>query len=256
VPLVAAAVCPCPPLLVPEVAAGAAAELDDLRAACDEAVARLRAAAPDVLVLLGTGEETGWRSPDEYGSLRPWGVPLDVGLNGRGRPTLPLSLTIGGWLLSRQAHPVAPGTGLASIEVAGIEVASTEFASIGVASVGAEEKPAGCAAFGRDEVATRGDRVALLVIGDGSALGAVQATGRVDPRAEAYDAQVARALGAADVDALLALDPAGSAEILAAGRPAWQALAGAAAGTGREAELLYSAAPYGVRYHVASWVAR
>ena len=38
--LVAAAVCPCPPLLVPEVAAGAAPELDAARAACTDALGR------------------------------------------------------------------------------------------------------------------------------------------------------------------------------------------------------------------------
>jgi hypothetical protein len=47
-----------------------------------------------------------------------------------------------------------------------------------------------------------------------------------------------------------------STEVMAAGRPAWQALAGAAPGEDWVAELLYSAAPYGVRYHVASWTAR
>jgi len=36
--LVAAAVCPCPPLLVPAVAAGAAPELDAARKACADAL--------------------------------------------------------------------------------------------------------------------------------------------------------------------------------------------------------------------------
>jgi hypothetical protein len=236
VPLVVAAVCPCPPVIVPEIASGAAAELDDLRAACDTAVARLRAADPDVVVLVGTGAETAWRTPDEYGSFRPWGVPIEVHVNGAGaRPGLPLSLTIGAWLLSRQPAPVAAATA--------------------VASVAADEKPAGCAAFGRDGCAVRAARVALLAIGDGSAIGAVEAEG-VHARAESYDADVARALAHADLDALLALDPGLAAEVVSAGRPAWQVLAGAAAGTRWGAELLYSAAPYGVRYHVASWAAR
>jgi hypothetical protein len=223
--------------MVPEVASGAAAELDDLRAACDTAVARLRAAAPDVVVLVGTGAETAWRTPDEYGSFRPWGVPIEVHVNGAGaRPGLPLSLTIGAWLLSRQPAPVAAATA--------------------VASVAADEKPSGCAAFGRDECAARAARVALLAIGDGSAIGAVAAEGYVHARAESYDAEVARALAHADLDALLALGPGLAADVVSAGRPAWQVLAGAAAGTGWGADLLYSAAPYGVRYHVASWAAR
>jgi hypothetical protein len=50
--LLAAAVCPHPPLLVPEVAAGAAHELDDLRAACRAAVASL----PGDVVVVGTAQ--------------------------------------------------------------------------------------------------------------------------------------------------------------------------------------------------------
>ncbi len=104
VPLVAAAVCPHPPLLVPEVAGSAAPELDDLRAACDTAVRRLLAADPDHVVLLGTGPVTGPIRPPATGSLQPWGVDLDVPLV-PGQPdrgaVLPLSLTIGAWLLAR-----------------------------------------------------------------------------------------------------------------------------------------------------------
>ncbi len=48
--LLAAAVCPHPPLLVPEVAAGAAPETDDLRAACRAAVATV---APYETVVVG-----------------------------------------------------------------------------------------------------------------------------------------------------------------------------------------------------------
>src|SRR5690606_23884604 len=54
--LVAAAVCPCPPLLVPEVAAGAAAELDTARAACRDALGVLAAARPDLLVVVGPAD--------------------------------------------------------------------------------------------------------------------------------------------------------------------------------------------------------
>ncbi|NUS24745.1 MAG: hypothetical protein HOV92_11070, partial [Streptomyces sp.] len=55
--LVAAAVCPCPPLLVPEVAAGAAPELDPARAACTDALGVLAAARPDRLVVIGPAEQ-------------------------------------------------------------------------------------------------------------------------------------------------------------------------------------------------------
>ncbi|PZM92173.1 MAG: hypothetical protein DIU79_12115, partial [Actinobacteria bacterium] len=78
VSLVAAAVCPHPPLIVPEVAAGAAGELDELRAACDAALARLIAAGARRLVVVGPGVEERSYDPPVRGSFRRWGVSLDV----------------------------------------------------------------------------------------------------------------------------------------------------------------------------------
>ena len=105
--LVAAAVCPCPPLLVPEVASGAAAELEPLRLACAAAVAALAAARPDRLVVVGPvrGDERGWYGEGTTGSFAPFGVDVEVVL-GRRRPApegrhLPASLAVGAWLLQR-----------------------------------------------------------------------------------------------------------------------------------------------------------
>ncbi|TNH26237.1 hypothetical protein FHG89_21195 [Micromonospora orduensis] len=235
VPLVAAAVCPHPPLLVPEVAGAAAPELDDLRAACDTAVGRLFAVDPDAVVLLGAGPTTGPIFAPATGSFQPWGVALDVplvpGQSDRGA-VLPLSLTVGAWLLARQ--------GLRA-QVAAVQVA----ADAGVAEV---EALAG-------SIAGSAVRVALLVLGDGSACRGQKSPGYDDPRAEAYDKRVAAALGGADLDVLLDLDPVVSAELKAAGRASWQVLAGAArsGGGGWRAELLHDSAPYGVAYFVASW---
>lgn len=80
--LVAAAVCPCPPLLVPEVAAGAAAELDALRAACDEALAALVAADPQLVVVVGAGPEAEVWTEGGAGSFQRYGVPLVAKLPG------------------------------------------------------------------------------------------------------------------------------------------------------------------------------
>ncbi|MEW1585251.1 hypothetical protein AB0283_07350 [Micromonospora vinacea] len=235
VPLVAAAVCPHPPLLVPEVAGSAAPELDDLRAACDTAVRRLLAADPDILLLLGTGPVTGPIRTPATGSLQPWGVDLDVPLV-PGQPdrgaVLPLSLTVGAWLLAR--HDARP-------PVTAVQVA-------------ADAGPAELAALA-DEVDAAGDRVAALVLGDGSACRGEKAPGYDDARALPYDQGVAAALADADLDALLDLDPVVSAELKAAGRAPWQVLAGAAraAGGGWRGELLHDSAPYGVAYFVACW---
>jgi hypothetical protein len=181
--LLAAAVCPHPPLLIPEVAAGAAPELNDLRTACRTALAAL---APYETVVVGAN---------------------------------PQALEIGGWLLPGAPAVVAP--------------------------------PEGAAGFGRALVEDR-DR-ALLVMGDGSARRDEKAPGYVRPRAVPYDAAVARALATADTRALLDLDPADDETLLVAGRPAWQALAGAAGDDRFEGRLLHESAPYGVGYFVAVW---
>ncbi|MFE9956746.1 class III extradiol dioxygenase subunit B-like domain-containing protein [Micromonospora sp. NPDC005299] len=235
-PLVAAAVCPHPPLIVPELAGAAAPELDDLRAAADVAVARLLAADPEVVLLLGAGPQTERFGTADYGSLLPFGLHRHVRLwktNCAGVEALPLSLTIGAWLVNRS------GSELPRLARA----------------VAADASPAECAALGAELGAEAAERVALLVLGDGSACRGVKAPGYDDPRAPAYDEGVAAALAGADTEALLGLDPVLSAELKAAGRAPWQVLAGAvrAAGGDWRGDLGYHQAPYGVAYFVANW---
>lgn len=234
--LVAAAVCPCPPLLVPEVAAGAAPELDGLRAACADAVAALAAARPDRLIVVGPADQPG-RGPHPQGaagSFRGFGVDVGVRL-GQGGPAgereLPLSLAVAAWLLERTGWTAAPVEGL---------------------GVGEPLEAERCLEAGR-ELAERAERVALLVMGDGSACRTLKAPGYLDERAEPFDTAVARALETADTAALAALDAELAHELKAAGRASWQVLAGAAEGAGLRGKLLYGDAPYGVGYHVASW---
>ncbi|MEV4772450.1 hypothetical protein [Micromonospora humida] len=241
-PLLAAAVCPHPPLIVPELAGAAAPELAELRDACAAAVAALYAAGADTVVLVGAGERTTELALPCRGSFAPWGLPLTVGLaTAGGEPVppsaddegLPLSLLVGAWLVDRTAPPTPTAWRLVSV---------------------ASDEPADrCAALGA------GLRVdgpwALLVLGDGSACHGPKAPGYDDPRAGAYDEGVARALADADADALLGLDRGLSARLGAAGRPAWQVLAGAvrAAGGDWHGELRHHGVPYGVGYLVASW---
>src|SRR5262249_17301421 len=107
--LIAAAVCPHPPLLVPEVTGAsdpAARELDRLRAACRDAVAALLGAAPDLLVGAGGAGQTAESRATAGGSLRDFAVPFTVGAD----PVLPLSLTIGKWLLAAVPPPSPPVT--------------------------------------------------------------------------------------------------------------------------------------------------
>ncbi|MEU8998107.1 class III extradiol dioxygenase subunit B-like domain-containing protein [Streptomyces caniferus] len=234
--LVAAAVCPCPPLLVPEVAAGAAPELDALRAACLDAIGVLAAARPDRLVVLGPAGETGRGEHPQgaVGSFRGFGVDLEVRLGAAktaAERELPPSLSVGAWLLSRTDWADAP------VEALGV----------------AESLPRERAPETGREIAASAPRVALLVMGDGSACRTVKAPGYFDERAEAFDAAVARALGTADLAALAALDEEPAAALQASGRACWQVLAGAAEGAGLSGRLLREEAPYGVGYFVAAW---
>jgi len=239
--LVAAAVCPCPPLLVPDVAAGAAPELAAARAACTDALGVLAAARPDRLVVVGPAEQSG-RGPHPEGtrgSFRGFGVDLDVRLGGdrhedRGAASereLPPSLAVAAWLLERTGWSDAPIEGL---------------------GVGEPLEAERCIQTGRDIVA-QADRVALLVMGDASACRTLKAPGYLDERAAPFDAEVARALGAADVAALKVLDTELAYELKASGRAPWQVLAGAAEGADLGGALLYEDAPYGVGYLVATW---
>jgi hypothetical protein len=247
-------------LIIPEIAAGAAAELDDLRTACDRAVDALAGSGADTLVVLGAGARTRWLPGGSRGSFAPFGVSIEVALSpespaespadgpadgpaggpvggpaGGGRPELPLSVAVGAWLLARRA--------LAGVRVAAATVAAT---------VAADASAAGCAGLAA-ELRDRPGRVALLVMGDGTACRGAKAPGYDDPRARPYDDAVARALATADLAALRGLDADLSAELLVAGRAPWQVLAGAAAGVDWRGRLAYYAAPYGVAYFVAAW---
>lgn len=228
---VAGAVCPHPPLLVPEIAAGSAAELDALRAACLGAVEHILRARPARVLLVGDGPEHATYGAGAVADFAPYGVDVQRSL-GQGDPAgrLPLSLSIGAWLLAQAG---------CALDVTAVAVPS--------------DCPAAEAATLGRAVHDDHERVSILAMGDGSARRTPSAPGYVDARAVGFDRGVAAALAAADTEALLAIDPALAVELLCAGRASWQVLAGAAAGQVRTAELLYEAAPYGVGYFVATW---
>src|SRR3954451_8786690 len=187
--------------------------MDDVRDRCRSAVARLAATHPGLLVVVGA--DLGLRAT----SFAPWGADVAVDVP----EPLPLSLLVGAWLTRGHVRSFAAVTP---------ELDATECAALGA------------------ELADAADRVALLVMGDGSARHTEKAPGYLDPRAAPYDARVAEALAGADDDALLALDPAETDDLLAAGRAPWQVLAGAAAQSRLRVEGAWFEAPYGVGYHV------
>ena len=233
--IVAAVFCPHPPLLVPELAGSAAPELDELRAHCSTALGALEAASPERILVVGTSAVSAVRSSVSRGSLAGYGLDREFALGSPGcggRVDLPLSLTIGAFLLEQHVGPRSEATG---IEV-GPDFGST---------------PAAVELLRTAETA----RGALLVMGDGSARRSTAAPGYLDERAEAFDAEVAAALGSGDGDALTGLSEELGADLLAAGVPAWRAAGSLLAGGGYRAQLQYSGAPYGVGYFVASWTA-
>ncbi|KFZ79393.1 aromatic ring-opening dioxygenase LigB [Amycolatopsis sp. MJM2582] len=220
------AVLPQPPLLIPELAAGAADECAELREACLAAVRRLTSASPDWIVI---GAATGAPEVPEHasGSFRGFGVDLGVSLSRVTAPEteLPLPALVAGWLREQ--------VGASSVRVHLVDAATPSDQ---------------CEQFAR----AVGDHSAVLVLGDGSSRHGPRSPGGEDARAEDFDAGVRDALAKADTGALAALDPALAAELGAGGRAPWQVLAGLADGDWT-AEVLYSAAPFGVGYHVAVW---
>ncbi|NUR26803.1 MAG: hypothetical protein HOV83_13340 [Catenulispora sp.] len=223
--VIAAAVVPHPPVLVPDVARGLAPDLDALRGACTTAIDRLYAAEADELVVVGGGPKQS-TNVARFGGFHEYG--LDLAVDGRWATAedaepMTLPFQIAAWLL--RDRPDTPVRRAVMVDADG-----------GLAMGDAKRR-------------------ALLVLGDGSACRSVQAPGHFDERAEAYDAEVARALATADIKALAGLDPELSRQLQVAGLPAWRALAAVSEGE-YDAELLYDEAPYGVGYFVASWITR
>jgi hypothetical protein len=224
--LVAAAVCPHPPLLLPGLT-GSADVGADLRAVCRAAVDEALSARPERLVVVGGAPTTSTWDPRAPVDPSPYGGP--VARTSGGGPRLPLSLLVGRSLLD--TVPCPP--------------------DVVVQGVAHDAPPAACAALGADLVA--GPRTALLVMGDGSARRGAKAPGYVDDRAHELDQRATDALATGDAAALAAIDPAVAAELLVAGRAAWQVLGGALGSRRADARLLHADDPFGVLYLVATW---
>jgi hypothetical protein len=227
------AFCPCAPVLVPEVARGAAPETAAVLAACDAAVADLASQDGSVLVV-GPAPSHQVYDGAAGGSFAGLGVSLTAGGAGPANRTgarLPLSLTMGAWLLDR----------------AGVPVTRRRYLAVGQ---GRDASTASMATFVAAD--------AWLVMGDSTARLSERAPGSLDPAAAAFDATVVAALASGDPAALAALDPVGGARLLAAGVPAWRCV-GTALLAVKGADRRWSAAvraheaPYGVSYVVASW---
>lgn len=249
------AVVPQPPLLVPELVPGAVADTDGVRAAVTEAVAWLREGS-EQWIAVGVHDGPAARfEPSTRGSFAGFGVDAPVALS-RGDDVSAIDAAgvdatfTGTFDATRVATP--PALPL-PVLVAGWLRARVDAASVRVELVDAAASPAECRSFGERLSADAGDAGALLVLGDGSNRHGERAPSRPDARAPEFDSRVAAALADADADALAEVDPALARELGADGRAAWQVAAGVLDSGRWTGKLLYSDAPFGVAYHVATW---
>ena len=226
-PVVAVAFCPAPPLLLAALEGRAEGATAELRRACAEAVEAMLAVRPEVVVVVGDDVPTGVRfGPGDAGDVRGFGVAVELPFAGRVRPgghRVPLPHALGAWLL---------------------DLAGSCGARVGVGPADVEELVGGLPG-----------PVGVLAMGDGSARRYLEGRGGLDAAAQLFDAAVAAALRAGDAGALADLDEAEGARLLAAGVPTWRAVGATLAGRTVVARLHHEAAPFGVGYLVADWIA-
>ena len=221
--IAAAALCPGPPLLAPEIS-GTDPAAAALRAACDTAVGALLDAAPDRVVVVGTGASTAAWPSSARADLAAYGA-----VSASGTPVAPLSVGLGALLLDRAGF-----AGIRDLCTIGLDATAAECRSLGT------------------WLAADAERVGLLVMADGSARRTLKAPGYLDPRAEGYDGEVQRAIADGDLAALTRLDPVLAGELMAPGWAALQVLAAALDSAPVAATVHYANAPFGVGYLVAN----
>ncbi len=230
--LSAIAIVPSAPVMVPELASSAAAELADLRAAVLAAAATL----PPRWIAIGVGPADDVIGQERAGTFAGYGVDLRVALSpgawahGR-RPTddageLPLCALVTGWLRG-QADAQARAEVRVYSDDLGDDAALTHGRRL------------------RTDVDEAGEPIGVLVVADGFHTLTPPAPGGYDPGSVPMQADLDVALATGDTAALEHLPRA------VVGRVAYQVLAGL--GKPRSARELYRGAPYGVGYFAGVW---
>jgi hypothetical protein len=251
--IVAASLCPWPPVLARELT-GRDSVLPDLRKACAEAAERLVRAAPELIAVVGPAAQTRRWDPDSRLDLTVFAPGLPSEGNPAPRPEAqansaprPKAQANSAPRPKAQANSMLPpsvGLGALLLDQAGYSGPRV------LQAVSEDEETVGCAELGA-AIGGSAERVGLLVMGDGSARRSPQAPGYLDERAAAFDAEAEQALRRGDLDALLTISPGLARELMATGRPAWQVMAGAIRPGQTATDVLYSDAPFGVGYLVA-----
>jgi hypothetical protein len=229
----AIAIIPSPPVLVPELAGAAAAELVDLRAAVLAAAGTL----PPRWVAVGTGPAAGRGAvfgPDSVGTFAGFGVDVAVRFSPQTSPDglapvdLPLCALLAGWVRG-QARPDALLTAQCVDPEADSEAAMARGEAL------------------RAEIERSPDPIGVLLLADGANTLTAAAPGGYDPAGIEVQRALDDALAGGDVAALARLP----SQIV--GRGGFAALAGLAGPGPRTATELYRGAPYGVGYFVGVW---
>lgn len=224
--LSAVALIPSAPVLVPELAGGAARELGDLRAAVLAAAGEL----PDRWVAVGVGSANELVS-DAVGSFGGYGADVRVSLapDVDGPPTsLPLCALITGWV-----RGLVNGATRAEVRV------------VAAALDAAEARDGGRRM--RAELDAAAEPVGVLVVADGANTLSPPAPGGFDEDSVVAQRALDDALGEGDA-AAIAL-----ASTVAVGRVAYQVSAGLVEPRPAAARELFRGAPYGVGYFVGVW---
>jgi hypothetical protein len=234
--LVAAAICPSPPLLARELT-GADPVVPELRRACQDAVAAALAAEPGLVALVGTAPATRRFDPAGVLDLSVFAPPLRE--SNPGAAGVPAGPPVANGL------PVALGLAARLLDQAGHQGPRV------LHSVAENLTPDDCESLG-SSLAGLDARVALIAMADGSARRTLKAPGYLDERSEPFDASVEDIIRSGDLDGLLRVDAGLARELMATGRPVWQVLAGAADGQRAAVQVHYRDDPFGVLYLVAS----
>jgi hypothetical protein len=225
--LSAISIIPSAPVLVPELAGGAADEVAELRAAMVAAAATL----PQRWIVVGVGAADGVIDSDRVGTFAGFGVEVVVRLSPQagGQPVeMPLCALIGGWIRS-QAQPDAH---------AQVRVYAESHDAAAAIELGRRL---------RSEIDLSSEPTGVLIVADGANTLTPAAPGGYQPADVEVQDALDDALAGGDVSALAQLP----AQV--GGRAAFGVLAGLAEPAPRSAKELYRAAPYGVGYFAGVW---
>ncbi|KCG31775.1 alanine rich protein [Mycobacterium tuberculosis KT-0056] len=228
--LSAIGIVPSAPVLVPELAGAAAAELADLGAAVIAAASLL----PKSWIAVGTGRADDVVRPTDVGTFAGFGADVRVGLapqdgDGVAVPVeLPLCALLTAWVRG-QARPEAR---------AQVHVYASDHGSDAAVARGRQL---------RADIDREPDPIGVLVVADGLNTLTPRAPGGYDPDGAGMQRALDDALASGDLAVLTRLP----AQVL--GRVAFQVLAGLAEPRPRSAKEFYRGAPHGVGYFAGVW---